>query len=221
MDGVVGDAVPVAGQESELTSVARAISTCTLCDLSRTRTKAVPGEGNDHAEIMFIGEGPGMNEDRQGRPFVGRAGLFLNQLIALIGLERGQVYITNVVKCRPPDNRDPHPTELSACRPYLFKQMQLIDPKIVVTLGRYSLGTFFPNSPISRVHGVVQHHGGRDFFPMYHPAAALHQERYRQVIIDDMRKLGRWLDEMRAAQTLLIDEPDEQETVEQTQLVLF
>ena len=152
---------------------------------------------------MFIGEGPGQNEDRLGRPFVGRAGQFLDQLIELIGLRRPDVYITNVVKCRPPGNRDPLPGELEACLPYLKHQIALIDPRIIVTLGRYSLGTFFPATPISRIHGEVREHEGRFFFPMYHPAAALHQERYRAVIIEDMRKLGAWLEELRTAQVSL------------------
>jgi uracil-DNA glycosylase len=199
------------------------ISGCVLCDLSRTRTRAVPGEGAPRAEVMFIGEGPGFNEDQQGRPFVGRAGQFLDQLIELIGLRRREVYITNVVKCRPPNNRDPLPTELVACRPYLTRQIELIDPRVIVTLGRYSLGTFFPGDVISRVHGTVRETDGRHFFPMYHPAAALHQEKFRQTIIDDMKKLGRWLEATHDAQAELVlsenagKRPDD----EQTQLALF
>lgn len=197
------------------------VATCVLCDLSKTRTRAVPGEGNRQAEVMFIGEGPGHNEDRQGRPFVGRAGQFLDQLIDLIGLRRPDVYITNVVKCRPPNNRDPLPYELKACFPYLQRQIRLIDPDVVVTLGRYSLGTFFPSDPIARVHGAPRERNGRVFFPMYHPAAALHQERYRQIIVEDMRKLGRWLEAKRASEQDRTGTPLEEKKDDRIQLALF
>ncbi len=180
------------------------VAGCTLCQLARTRTRAVPGEGSRAAEVMFIGEGPGQNEDRQGRPFVGAAGQFLNELIALIGLDRQQVYITNVVKCRPPQNRDPLPEELTACRPYLDRQIDMINPRVIVTLGRYSLGTFFPGELISRIHGAIRQIGDRHYYPMYHPASALYQQSNRQMIIDDMKKLGRWLEESAAAQTELV-----------------
>lgn len=189
--------------ESSFLELNSAITTCTLCDLSKTRTRAVPGEGATHAEVMFIGEGPGFNEDQQGRPFVGRAGQFLDQLIQLIELRRPDVFITNVVKCRPPQNRDPLPYELAACLPYLEQQIELINPRVIVTLGRYSLGTFFPGDTISRVHGTVRERGNRHYFPMYHPAAALHQEKYKQTIIDDMKTLGHWLKTIRAEQTEL------------------
>ena len=171
------------------------IDVCHLCQLSGTRTLAVPGDGSHSAELMFIGEGPGFHEDRQGRPFVGAAGSFLTELLTLIGLSREQVFITNVVKCRPPGNRDPLPLELAACRPYLDRQIEMIDPRVIVTLGRHSLGTFFPGEVISRIHGTIRTNGGRHFFPMYHPAAALHQPKYRETIMDDMRKLGLWLHE--------------------------
>lgn len=199
------------------------ITSCVLCDLSKTRTNAVPGEGAESADIMFIGEGPGFNEDQQGRPFVGRAGKFLDQLIELIGLQRPDVFITNVVKCRPPDNRDPFPYELATCRPYLDRQIALVDPRVIVTLGRYSLGTFFPGDVIGRVHGTIREQNGRHFFAMYHPAAALHQERYKQTIIDDMKTLGQWLlmnSREPSAESVQRDDrirPDE----EPTQLALF
>jgi DNA polymerase len=172
---------------------------------------------------MFIGEGPGFHEDQQGRPFVGRAGQFLDQLIELIGLRRSDVYITNVVKCRPPENRDPMPTELLACRPFLMRQIELINPRVIVTLGRYSLGTFLPNDTISRVHGTVREAQGRTFFPMYHPAAALHQEKYRQTIVDDMKALGRWLEATDPARAPVETSgvADKQPDDEQTQLALF
>jgi DNA polymerase len=169
------------------------IRACTRCDLYRSATNAVPGEGPADAQIMFVGEGPGFNEDKQGRPFVGAAGKFLDELLGIAGLKRADVFITNVVKHRPPENRDPAADELLACRPWLEQQIELINPRLIVTLGRFSLGTFFPGSKISAVHGQIQRVDGRYFFAMYHPAAALHQERLRQTLIDDMKKLGEFL----------------------------
>jgi DNA polymerase len=143
---------------------------------------------------MLVGEGPGFNEDKLGRPFVGAAGRLLDQvLLPQAGLARQDVYITNVVKHRPPNNRDPLPDELAACLPYLERQIALIRPQVIVTLGRFSLGTFFPGDMISRVHGQVRTKDGRHFFHMYHPAAALHREQLRQTLEDDMRTLGEFL----------------------------
>jgi DNA polymerase len=147
----------------------------------------VPGAGPEDAELLLIGEAPGYYEDQQGIPFVGPAGRFLEQLLASIGLDRDQVYITNVVKCRPPGNRDPLPIEISNCNKFLTRQIDLINPKIVITLGRYSLARFLPDETIGRVHGKTRQVDGLTVFPMYHPAAALHQQRYRQTIIDDMK----------------------------------
>ena len=148
-------------------------------DPSATRTRAVPGEGSQDTEVVFVGEGPGFNEDRQGRPFVGRAGDLLNKLLASIEWPREDVFITNVVKCRPPDNRDPEPDEIAACAPFLRRQLEIIDPALVVTLGRHSMATFRPGVRISGVHGttapVDPATGARDatMLAMYHPAAAL------------------------------------------------
>ena len=138
---------------SELTDLYDLIARCPCSDLCKTRTMPVPGEGPEDAEIMFIGEAPGFNEDRTGRPFVGAAGQFLNKLLAFAGLQRSNVYITNVVKCRPPNNRDPLPEEIAACRPYLDGQIELINPKVIVTLGRYWMSRWFPGESISRIHG--------------------------------------------------------------------
>ena len=165
------------------------IRSCTACTLSRTRTHAVPGEGPLDAEVMFIGEAPGMNEDRQGRPFVGQAGAFLGELFAAAGVTREQVYICNILKCRPPGNRDPLPAEIEACSGYLDAQIDLIDPLVIVSLGRYSMARFFPSAKISRVHGQHREVDGRLFVPMYHPAAALHQQSLRETILEDFRKL--------------------------------
>lgn len=179
------------------------VCSCPKCPLSRTRNKAVPGEGPLDAELMFIGEAPGWHENQQGRPFVGPAGQFLEQLLRSIGLTRQQVYITNVVKCRPPNNRDPMPNEIAACADYLDRQIAIIRPKVIVTLGRYSMAKFFPGQTISRIHGThrqVTTAGGSVYaFAMYHPAAALHQATLRPVVEADMLKLPAVLEKARAA----------------------
>ncbi|MFQ5879936.1 MAG: uracil-DNA glycosylase [Dehalococcoidia bacterium] len=182
---------------SEQEDLAQLIRSCPRCDLCHSRAHAVPGEGPDKAEAMFIGEAPGFYEDQQGRPFVGAAGKFLEQLLALAELPRQDVYITNIIKCRPPDNRDPLPKEIEACRPWLEQQLAVIQPKVVVTLGRYSLAHFFPSEPISKIHGQHRLRDGVYFLPMYHPAAALHQERFRRLIEDDFGKLPAVLAEAR------------------------
>lgn len=173
---------------------------CMKCPLSRTRTRAVPGEGPLHAEIMLIGEAPGANEDQQGRPFVGAAGKFLEELLAAAGLKREDVYICNVLKCRPPGNRDPMPGEIEACRDYLDEQIDIIDPLVLVTLGRYSMSRFFPNQSISRIHGRPRETAGRFYVPMYHPAAALHQQSLRQVMLRDFEQLPALVAKARPAQ---------------------
>jgi DNA polymerase len=165
------------------------IRSCLRCPLAATRTRAVPGEGPLDAEIMFIGEAPGVNEDKQGRPFVGAAGGFLEELLGAAGLRRSEVYITNVLKCRPPGNRDPQLEEIEACRDYLDEQIDLIDPLVIVTLGRFSMAKFFPGQSISRIHGQPKEVAGRFYVPMYHPAAALHQANLRNVILADFAKL--------------------------------
>ncbi len=174
---------------SSLEEVAQQVSVCTDCPLSKGRTKAVPGEGPADAEIMFIGEGPGFHEDQQGRPFVGPAGQFLDQLIMSVGLKREEVFIANVVKCRPPNNRDPLPGEIAACRKHLDKQIELINPKVVVTLGRYSMARFLPNQTIGKIRGKAKSVEGRLIYPMYHPAAALHNQNLRKVIEEDFKAI--------------------------------
>jgi uracil-DNA glycosylase family 4 len=182
------------GDETILGEIAEQVRACQLCRLSQSRTQAVPGEGPDRAEIMFIGEGPGFHEDRQGRPFVGAAGKFLEDLLASIGLDRQQVYITNLVKCRPPGNRDPRDDELEACTSaYLDRQIDAINPKVIVTLGRFSMARYFPNARISSVHGRAQPVNGRLVVPMYHPAAALHQPALRSAIEADFQRLPDWI----------------------------
>ena len=175
--------------------VAAEVRVCPLCELSRTRTNAVPGDGATNARILFIGEGPGWNEDKQGKPFVGPAGKFLDELLAIAGVSREDVFITNVVKCRPPGNRDPLPDEIAACAPYLDRQIALIDPEVVVTLGRFSMARWFPGERISKIHGNPKRDGKRLIVPMYHPAAALHQQALRGLIEADFAKLPGFLED--------------------------
>ena len=174
---------------SELETLAEQIRTCQKCPLSMGRTLAVPGHGPEDAAIMLVGEAPGFHEDQQGLPFVGAAGKFLDQLLGTINLSRQDVYITNVIKCRPPNNRDPQPEEMAACRPYLDRQIALIKPKMIVTLGRFSMRLAFSGVTISRVHGKPKKVGDIVYFPMFHPAAALHQPRFRILIEQDILKI--------------------------------
>ncbi len=177
-----------------LDEVAQAVRGCTDCPLHRGRTNAVPGEGSPSAELMFIGEGPGFHEDRQGRPFVGPAGQLLEGLLATIGTNRNDVFIANMVKCRPPDNRDPEPSEIAACSKYLERQIELINPKLIVTLGRFSLGRFFPGESVTRARGKLRHKDGRAIFPVLHPAAALRRNELRKTLVDDFRAISELLE---------------------------
>jgi uracil-DNA glycosylase family 4 len=181
---------------SELTDLCAQIRACTRCSLARSRTRAVPGEGPENAILMFIGEAPGFHEDKSGRPFVGAAGQFLEELLASIEMTRDQVYIANVIKCRPPANREPLPEEIAACQPYLDRQVELIQPRVIVTLGRYSMARYFPDAKISAVHGKPRKIGGVLYYPMFHPAAALHQPKYRQTVIEDMARIPALLAEI-------------------------
>ncbi len=165
------------------------IADCPRCALARTRSRTVPGVGSSRAEIMFIGEAPGAREDEQGLPFVGAAGRFLDDLLASIALSRADVYICNVVKCRPPGNRDPESEEIAACRPFLDRQIDIVNPRVIVTLGRFSMARWFPGVAISRIHGQARQIEGRTIVPMYHPAAALHRGDLRAVIEADFARL--------------------------------
>ena len=179
---------------SDLAELAEAVKGCTRCRLSGGRTNAVPGEGAADAAVMFIGEGPGYHEDQQGRPFVGAAGQLLDELIEGIGLRRREAFIANVLKCRPPENRDPAPDEAEACRPYLDRQIELIDPKVIVLLGRHALQAHFPDAQISRARGVPRRRDGRTFLPVYHPAAALRQMRLRDTLRSDFALIPKLLE---------------------------
>ncbi len=177
------------GTEALLGEVATEVRGCTRCPLAAGRTLAVPGEGNPRTDVLLVGEGPGGREDATGRPFVGPAGQLLTELLGAIGWERKDVFITNVVKCRPPGNRDPQPDEISACGAYLTRQEQALEPAVIVTLGRYSLQRYLPGARIGEAHGRLRRGGGRFVFPMYHPAAALHQSSLRETLFRDIRGL--------------------------------
>src|SRR5262245_5845201 len=173
------------------------IADCPRCVLARTRTQTVPGTGPSKADVMLIGEAPGAREDEQGVPFVGPAGRFLDELLEGIGMSRQSVYIANVVKCRPPGNRDPEPAEIEACAPFLDRQIATVDPRVIVTLGRFSMARWFPGAAISRIHGRPKREAGRIIVPMYHPAAALHQGSLRATIQADFATLPALIAEAR------------------------
>jgi uracil-DNA glycosylase family 4 len=175
--------------EADLAAVAAEVRACTRCPLATGRTLAVPGEGNAISDVLLVGEGPGQREDATGRPFVGPAGQLLEELLHAIGWQRSDVFITNVVKCRPPGNRDPEPSEIDACSPYLDRQEQALDPVLVVTLGRHSLQRYLPGARISEAHGRLRRAGGRFVLPMYHPAAALRSSALRETLARDFRGL--------------------------------
>ena len=205
--------------EEVLQQISEEVSTCTKCQLHHSRKKAVPGEGPADSDIMFIGEGPGFHENEQGRPFVGAAGKFLEELLSDIGLSREEVFITNVVKCRPPGNRDPQPEEVETCTSnYLDRQIAAINPKVIVTLGRFSMNLLMPDSKISQVHGRAVKINGRLVVPMYHPAAALHQGSLRPVIKNDFSQLPQLIADAAEAPRQKINNDEDEEP---TQLSLF
>lgn len=178
-----------------LKEISSQVAVCTQCKLHHSRKHSVPGEGPHDAEILFIGEGPGFYENEQGRPFVGQAGKFLDELLVTAGYSRASVFITNVVKCRPPENRDPELDELTACSVYLDKQIETINPHVIVTLGRISMAKFLPTARISLVHGQPSWVDGRLVVPMYHPAAALHQPSLKSTIITDFSNLPKAIEQ--------------------------
>lgn len=209
-----------------LQAIAAEVSVCTACELHKGRTKAVPGEGPLNAEILFIGEAPGRNEDLQGRPFVGQAGKLLEELLGEIGLTREDVWIGNVVKCRPPENRDPRPEEIAACAGYLERQIALLQPKVIATLGRFSMEKFFPGAKITRVHGQAKRDGRRVLIPLYHPAYVLRNMAAKPDAVRDMQKIPRLLERLEqvlaeeAAAGNVVVEP-EQPPSEPEQLSMF
>lgn len=175
--------------EMDIHQLAYTIHHCTRCPLHDGRKRAVPGEGPVPADLMLIGEGPGFHEDQQARPFVGKSGQFLEELLGKIGYQRQEVFIANVVKCRPPNNRDPQPEELTACRSYLDRQIELVNPKVIVTLGRFSMYRYFPGQAITKIHGQPKRVDHRLIVPMFHPAAALRNAQWKPLIIEDFNRL--------------------------------
>jgi DNA polymerase len=207
--------VTEAERRTALDAVAQEVAVCTRCRLAQTRTRAVPGEGHPETEVVFVGEGPGFNEDRQGRPFVGQAGAKLDALLTSVGWRREEVFITNVVKCRPPENRDPEPDEIAACAPFLTRQLEALDPALVVTLGRFSMARFSPGARIGQVHGTYRAADAASGAPeamayaMYHPAAALHQGSLNEALFRDMLGVPAALLEARARRTAATAPRDE------------
>lgn len=204
-----------------LARIAKEISTCQKCALHHSRKKSVPGEGPADAEIMLIGEGPGFHENEQGRPFVGAAGHLLDELLAQAGLKRTDVWIGNVVKCRPPGNRDPLPEELASCNEHLERQIAAINPKIIITLGRFSMNKFMPGAKISAVHGQMRRVGDRFVIAMFHPAAALHQPTMKPAILHDFAQLPGLLEQARNSLGTSKVEPVSAPKEEAKQLNLF
>jgi DNA polymerase len=199
-------------RQSQLDSLAGMVRLCTRCKLWQSRTIAVPGEGPPDAQLMFIGEGPGATEDKTGRPFVGAAGQLLEHLLGTIGLTRDDVYITNVVKCRPPMNRDPEPDEIESCKPYLGRQLKIIDPPIIVTLGRFAMERWLPDKKITRVHGQGFRYGSRLIVPLFHPAAALRRPEWQVALEQDFLRLPELVEEAHAMRAALTeDEPPSQQ----------
>lgn len=215
-------------QKDILNQVAAEVRVCIQCQLNVSRKNAVPGEGPANAEVMFIGEGPGFYENEQGRPFVGAAGKFLDELLQRAHLQREKVFITNVVKCRPPGNRDPLPEELEACSWFLDRQIEAINPMVIVTLGRFSMAKFMGNVRISDVHGQSRWVNGRLIVAMFHPAAALHQPSLKNAVLDDFGRLPGYLtqartnrDKMQAMQATHQEEENSPAEDNPTQLSLF
>ncbi len=199
----------LAEKERRLKEIAQEVENCKGCALHFSRKRAVPGEGPANAEVIFIGEAPGFHENEQGRPFVGAAGSFLEELFASAGLKRGQVFITNVVKSRPPNNRDPLPDELAACAPFLLRQIEVINPLVIVTLGRYSMAHFMPGAKISAAHGKAHWVGDRLVVAMYHPAAALHQPGLKPTLLHDFSQLPVFIEQARKAAAARLPQPEE------------
>ena len=194
-----------------LQEIAGQVSACEKCNLHYSRKHAVPGEGPVNARLLFIGEGPGFNENEMGRPFVGQAGKFLDELLDFAGFKREEVFITNVVKCRPPENRDPLPDELNACAAYLDRQIETINPDVIVTLGRFSMAKFLPNARISDVHGKPAWVNERLIVPMYHPAATLHQPSLKNSVIADFKALPNAISEGQSKKQVMLEQQKQEE----------
>lgn len=206
--------------ETALKELATQISACQRCSLHTGRTQTVPGAGNPNAEIMFIGEAPGQREDELGIPFVGRSGEYLNYLLNLIQLERQSVFITNVVKCRPPANRDPETDEIESCRSYLDQQIEIINPSVIVTVGRFSMARYFPKAKITQIHGQPKYEDKRAYYPIYHPAAALRNPGLRRDMETDIKRLVEVIAEVKRLRNIDLQSTPSTEEPPQ-QLTLF
>lgn len=203
---------------ARLSAIHTEIFHCTNCALHEGRTHTVPGAGNPDAEILFIGEAPGYHEDQQGLPFVGKSGQYLEELLATIKLTRDDVFIANVVKCRPPDNRDPSQDEITTCNPYLRAQIDVLDPLVIVTLGRYSMNMFFPNEKVSKIHGQPKWGAHRLYYPLYHPAYALRNPSKKVEMVEDVARIPQLLEEMRQRRETSEDVPAETTVAEEITL---
>ncbi len=192
-------------RQAALNEIAEEIRACEACNLHQARTQAVPGDGRPDADIMFVGEAPGFYEDKQGLPFVGASGRYLEDLLKLVDLTRDDVFITNIVRCRPPKNRDPLRPEIDACKGYLDRQIAIIQPRLIATLGRFSMELYFPGEKISRIHGKSKRVGGRLYYPLFHPAAVLRTPSLRPVMEEDFRRMKQLVDEFE--ETAEDDEP--------------
>jgi DNA polymerase len=204
-------------KKEELLKVAEEISVCVKCPLSKTRTNTVPGDGSAEAEIMLIGEAPGYHEDQKGIPFCGAAGKFLEEMLAEIGLKRSDVFIANTLKCRPPENRDPEDAEKTACRPYLDRQIKIIEPKLIVCLGKHAVSTLMPGAgSITQLHGkAVRRPSGQVYFALYHPAAALHNGSLRQTLVDDFKKIPAIIEKIKDKKSNIKNKEEETNTKQQ------
>ena len=208
-------------KKKELDIIAGEVSKCAKCPLSKSRTNTVPGSGDPDADILFVGEAPGEKEDLAGIPFCGAAGKFLDEMLASIGLRREKVFILNTVKCRPPGNRDPEDTEKEACRSYLNRQLEIIEPKLIVCLGRHSCATFLPGAGgISKLHGkAVRRPSGQVYLALYHPAAALHNGGLRDILIDDFNKIPAILEKLKSQSSNLKNIEEDTNNIEQQKLI--
>lgn len=196
----MANAMTLQERQTAMEKIAAEVRACPKCPLAKSRTKAVPGDGPFTAEIMFVGEAPGFHEDQQGLPFVGASGKYLEQLLGMIGLTRQEVFITNIVRCRPPQNRDPERLEIETCEPYLDQQIAIIQPKIIATLGRFSMAKFFPDGKISKIHGQPKKEEGRLYYPLFHPAAVLRNPSLREAMEEDFKRMKKLLEELRASE---------------------
>lgn len=210
-----------------LENIRNEVAICEACPLHFSRINAVPGEGPPDAKIMFIGEGPGFHENQQGKPFVGAAGKFFEELLKSASLNRDEVFVTNVVKCRPPGNRDPEPEEVESCSRFLDLQIKLINPTVIVTLGRFSMAKYFKNAKISQIHGQAKQVDERLVIAMYHPAAALHQQSLKPIVMQDFAILNQFIHKQITGEAPIVDEinikilQDEKKEPEPKQLSLF